>query len=92
MAGMALQCVKEADSHVHGAAELNAALSKIKEKILAARRTDGHIGNEFSTGLAVQVSLTLLFFLFHCFKELNVVSLYIRICFDQGLIGNGQPG
>lgn len=62
MAGMALQCVKEADSHVHGAAELNAALSKIKEKILAARRTDGHIGNEFSTGLAVQVSLTLLFF------------------------------
>uniref|UniRef100_UPI0037E91AFE transcobalamin-2 isoform X2 n=1 Tax=Semicossyphus pulcher TaxID=241346 RepID=UPI0037E91AFE len=59
MAGMALQCVKDAGSHVHNAAELDTALSKIKQKLLAARRTDGHIGNEFSTGLAVQALLAM---------------------------------
>ncbi|XP_070690147.1 transcobalamin-2 [Pempheris klunzingeri] len=59
MAGMALQCVKEAGSHVHNAAELDTALSKIKQKLLASRRTDGHLGNEFSTGLAVQALLAM---------------------------------
>ncbi|XP_028433057.1 transcobalamin-2 [Perca flavescens] len=59
MAGMALQCVKNAGSHVQNAAELNTALSKIKQKILASRRTDGHLGNEFSTGLAVQALLAM---------------------------------
>ncbi|KAM9744316.1 transcobalamin-2 [Menidia menidia] len=54
MAGMALQCVKDSGSYVHSAAELDAALSLIKQKLLASRRSDGHIGNEFSTGLAVQ--------------------------------------
>ncbi|XP_037338325.1 transcobalamin-2 [Pungitius pungitius] len=54
MAGMALQCVKDAGSHVQNAAELDTALSHIKQKLLASRRADGHIGNEFSTGLAVQ--------------------------------------
>lgn len=56
MAGMALQCVKDSGSHVQNAVELDTALGKIKQKLLASRRTDGHIGNEFSTGLAVQVS------------------------------------
>jgi len=55
MAGMALQCVKDSGSYVNSAAELDTALSKIKQKLLASRRIDGHIGNEFSTGLAVQV-------------------------------------
>lgn len=59
MAGMALQCVKEAGSHVQNAAELDTALSKIKQKLLASRRTDGHIGNEFSTGLSVQALLAM---------------------------------
>ncbi|XP_034548910.1 transcobalamin-2 [Notolabrus celidotus] len=59
MAGMALQCVKEAGSHVHNAADLQTALDKIKQKLLAARRADGHIGNEFSTGLAVQALLAM---------------------------------
>lgn len=59
MAGMALQCVKNAGLHVHNVAQLDAALTKIKQKLLAARRTDGHIGNEFSTGNAVQVRLPL---------------------------------
>lgn len=59
MAGMALQCVKDSGSHVQNAAELDTALSKIKEKLLAARRNDGHIGNEFSTGLAVQALLAM---------------------------------
>ncbi|XP_023269196.1 transcobalamin-2-like [Seriola lalandi dorsalis] len=59
MAGMALQCVKDAGSHVHNAAELDIALSKIKQKLLASRRPDGHIGNEFSTGLAVQALLAM---------------------------------
>lgn len=97
MAGMALQCVKDAGFHVPDADKLNDALNKIKEKILAARRTNGHIGNEFSTGLAVQVRISLYFFfspprLFYCLKEQNVCSLYVHICCDQGLIGNGQPG
>lgn len=55
MAGMALQCVSDSGSHVQNAAELDTALIKIKQKLLAFRRADGHIGNEFSTGLAVQV-------------------------------------
>lgn len=59
MAGMALQCVKDAGSHVQNAAELDTALSKIKQKLLAARRADGHIGNEFSTGLAVQALIAM---------------------------------
>ncbi|XP_068460864.1 transcobalamin-2 [Clinocottus analis] len=59
MAGMALQCLKDAGSHVQNAAELDTALSKIKQKLLASRRTDGHIGNEFSTGLAVQALIAM---------------------------------
>nr|XP_040052449.1 transcobalamin-2 [Gasterosteus aculeatus aculeatus] len=59
MAGMALQCVKDAGSHVQNAAELDAALSQIKQKLLASRRDDGHIGNEFSTGLAVQALIAM---------------------------------
>lgn len=59
MAGMALQCVKDAGSHVLNAAELDTALSKIKQKLLASRRADGHIGNEFSTGLAVQALMAM---------------------------------
>ncbi|CAJ1068244.1 transcobalamin-2 [Xyrichtys novacula] len=59
MAGMALQCVKEAGSYVHNAAELNTALAQIKQKLLAARRPDGHIGNEYSTGNAVQALLAM---------------------------------
>ncbi|KAM6944261.1 transcobalamin-2 [Lycodopsis pacificus] len=59
MAGMALQCVKDAGSHVQNAAELDTALSKIKQKLLDARRADGHIGNEFSTGLAVQALIAM---------------------------------
>nr|XP_020511347.1 transcobalamin-2-like [Labrus bergylta]XP_020511348.1 transcobalamin-2-like [Labrus bergylta] len=59
MAGMALQCVKDSGSHVLNTAELYAALITIKQKLLAARRPDGHIGNEFSTGLAVQALLAM---------------------------------
>lgn len=62
MAGMALQCVKDSGSYAHNPAELDIALSKIKQKLLASRRTDGHMGNEFSTGLAVQVSCLPSFF------------------------------
>lgn len=57
MAGMALQCVKDSGSHMQNAAGLDTALSKIKQKLLASHRADGHIGNEFSTGLAVQVRI-----------------------------------
>ncbi|XP_041856170.1 transcobalamin-2 [Melanotaenia boesemani] len=59
MAGMGLQCVKHSGSYVHSVAELDIALSKIKQKLLASYRTDGHIGNEFSTGLAVQALLAM---------------------------------
>ncbi|XP_068167446.1 transcobalamin-2 [Antennarius striatus] len=59
MAGMALQCVKDSASHMHNVAELFAALTSIKQKLLDSRRTDGHLGNEFSTGLAVQALLAM---------------------------------
>lgn len=59
MAGMALQCVKDAGTYVHNSDELNTALTKTKQKLLASRRADGHIGNEFSTGLAVQALLAM---------------------------------
>ncbi|XP_071339052.1 transcobalamin-2 [Trachinotus anak] len=59
MAAMALQCVKDAGSHVQNAAELDTALSKIKQKLFGSLRADGHIGNEFSTGLAVQALLAM---------------------------------
>lgn len=55
MAAMALQCVKDTGDHMHNPAELDSALSKIKSTILVSKRADGHLGNEFSTGLAVQV-------------------------------------
>lgn len=57
MAGMALQCVK--DARVHEAHQLTPALRKIHQKLIAARRSDGHIGNQFSTGLAVQALLAM---------------------------------
>ncbi|KAL4646642.1 transcobalamin-2-like isoform X1 [Arapaima gigas] len=58
MAGMALQCVKEScggqdDDH------LQQILNTIKDKLLASQRPDGHMGNEFSTGLAVQALLAM---------------------------------
>lgn len=56
MAGMALQCLKEADA-VQPNEELDKALEKIKQKLVNSQRDDGHLGNEFSTGLAVQVRL-----------------------------------
>ncbi|XP_004072417.1 transcobalamin-2 [Oryzias latipes] len=59
VAGMALQCVKDSGSYTHNAAEIDLALSKIKHKLLASRRTDGHMGNEFSTGLAVQALIAM---------------------------------
>ncbi|KAI4874920.1 hypothetical protein NFI96_012937 [Prochilodus magdalenae] len=59
MAGMALQCLKEAVTPVRDQEELNKALATIKQKLLDSRRADGHMGNEFSTGLAVQALLAM---------------------------------
>lgn len=57
MAGMSLQCLKEAATQVKNKEELDQALATIKQKIMDSQRADGHLGNEFSTGLAVQVRL-----------------------------------
>lgn len=54
MAGMALQCLKNEAISVKDDAELDKALATIKQKLLDSKRADGHMGNEFSTGLAVQ--------------------------------------
>ncbi|XP_037115937.1 transcobalamin-2 [Syngnathus acus] len=59
MAAMALQCVKNSGSYVHNAVELDTALTNIKEKLLTSQRSDGHFGNEFSTGLVVQAFLAM---------------------------------
>lgn len=55
MAGMALQCLKDEGTAVKDAEELDRALATIKQRLLDSKRADGHMGNEFSTGLAVQV-------------------------------------
>lgn len=57
IAGIALQCLKEAETPVKNKKELEKALATIKQKIVDSERADGHLGNEFSTGLAVQVRL-----------------------------------
>ncbi|PWA15852.1 hypothetical protein CCH79_00009096, partial [Gambusia affinis] len=59
MAAMALQCVKDSGSYAHNAEKLDLTLNRIKQKLLDSRRSDGHIGNEFSTGLAVQALLAM---------------------------------
>ncbi|XP_026786846.3 transcobalamin-2 [Pangasianodon hypophthalmus] len=59
MAGMALQCLKDAETPVKNKEELEKALTTIKKKLLASQRPDGHLGNEFSTGLAVQALLAM---------------------------------
>lgn len=59
MAGMALQCLKEAETPVKKMEELDKALARIKQKIVDSQRDDGHLGNEFSTGLAVQALLAM---------------------------------
>ncbi|KAI5613343.1 transcobalamin-2 precursor [Silurus asotus] len=58
MAGMALQCLKEGETQVKNK-ELEQALTTIKQKLLESQRADGHLGNEFSTGLAVQALLAM---------------------------------
>lgn len=79
MAGMALQCVKDSGSHMQNAAGLDTALSKIKQKLLASRRADGHIGNEFSTGLAVQVRILSLSLSLSLFRDLyRAISLQLK--------------
>lgn len=100
MAGMALQCVKNAGFHGHSGTELDAALAKTKQKLLASRGANGHIGNEFSTGLAVQVSIYFLLFAeFHFFfftlletllkKNLNAE---VHLCgLFQALLAMGSP-
>uniref|UniRef100_A0A8C2F5E0 Transcobalamin II n=1 Tax=Cyprinus carpio TaxID=7962 RepID=A0A8C2F5E0_CYPCA len=54
VAGMALQCLKDEGIAVKDNAELDRALATIKQRLLDSKRADGHMGNEFSTGLAVQ--------------------------------------
>uniref|UniRef100_A0A3B1JVG0 Transcobalamin II n=1 Tax=Astyanax mexicanus TaxID=7994 RepID=A0A3B1JVG0_ASTMX len=38
--------------------DLEKSLTNIKQKLLDSQRADGHLGNQFSTGLVLQVSLT----------------------------------
>ncbi len=61
MAGMALQCLKDERIAVKDTAELDKALATIKQRLLDSKRADGHMGNEFSTGLAVQVRMKILY-------------------------------
>ncbi|XP_056602452.1 transcobalamin-2 [Triplophysa dalaica] len=59
MAGMALQCLKDEGTSVKDVDELDRALATIKQRLLESKRADGHMGNEFSTGLAVQALLAM---------------------------------
>lgn len=59
MAGMALQCLKDEGTGFKDSEELDKALATIKQRLLDSKRADGHMGNEFSTGLAVQALLAM---------------------------------
>ncbi|XP_060763448.1 transcobalamin-2 [Neoarius graeffei] len=59
VAGIALQCLKDADTPVINKEKLVNALVSIRKQLLDSQRADGHLGNEFSTGLAVQALLAL---------------------------------
>ncbi|XP_052413358.1 transcobalamin-2 [Carassius gibelio] len=59
VAGMALQCLKDEGIAVKDNAELDRALATIKQRLLDSKRADGHMGNEFSTGLAVQALIAM---------------------------------
>ncbi|KAK2911267.1 hypothetical protein Q8A67_003400 [Cirrhinus molitorella] len=59
MAAMALQCLKDEGTAVKDAAELDRALATIKQRLLDSKRADGHMGNEFSTGLVVQALMAM---------------------------------
>lgn len=61
MAGMALQCLKDEVIAVKDTVELDRALATIKQRLLDSKRADGHMGNEFSTGLVVQVRMKILY-------------------------------
>lgn len=55
VAGIALQCLRDAETPVTNKGKLVKALVSIRKQLLDSQRADGHLGNEFSTGLAVQV-------------------------------------
>uniref|UniRef100_W5KQN6 Transcobalamin II n=1 Tax=Astyanax mexicanus TaxID=7994 RepID=W5KQN6_ASTMX len=55
MAALALQCLKEAGTSVRNEEDLEKSLTNIKQKLLDSQRADGHLGNQFSTGLVLQV-------------------------------------
>ncbi|XP_024909487.1 transcobalamin-2-like isoform X2 [Cynoglossus semilaevis] len=59
LAGIALQCVEDSLFPVYNGTKLDTALSKIKGTILDSQRPDGHLGNEFSTGNAVQALIAM---------------------------------
>ncbi|KAK0138736.1 Transcobalamin-2 [Merluccius polli] len=52
MAGMALSCEKNSGLYTHNVAALEAAITKIKDK-LETTKPDFHIGNKFSTPIAI---------------------------------------
>ena len=58
MAGMALSCEKNAGFYPHHAAALGRAISKIKAR-LETTRPDFHIGNQYSTPIAVMVTASI---------------------------------
>ncbi|XP_028852437.1 transcobalamin-2 isoform X2 [Denticeps clupeoides] len=78
MAGMALQCLKDAESAGQGADKLGVALSTIKQKLQDSKRTDGHMGNEFSTGLAVQALLAMGTQVEKCSDSMNALRADVR--------------
>ncbi|XP_062874198.1 transcobalamin-2 [Trichomycterus rosablanca] len=85
MAGMALQCLKEAETPVTDVVELDRALFTIKKKLLDSQK-DGHMGNEFSTGLAVQALLAM-------GSDVNECSTFIEtLCSDvkKGIFKNAM--
>ena len=58
MAGMALSCEKNAGFYTHNAAALDRAINKIKAR-LETTRPDFHIGNQYSTPIAIMVTASI---------------------------------
>ncbi|XP_061116375.1 transcobalamin-2 [Conger conger] len=77
MAGMALQCLKDSFPEEDGT-QLEGALRTVKKKLVDSRRPDGHLGNEFSTGLAVQALLAMGSQVSDCSASMEAMRVDVR--------------
>ncbi|CAL8342932.1 unnamed protein product [Lota lota] len=82
MAGMALSCEKNTGLYTHNAAALDNAINKIKDK-LETTRPDFHIGNKYSTPIAIMALVAM-----GSHKDLSSTLLRMRADAQSGTYHN----